>query len=73
MLIAVSTIFYLVRRQKRRRSGATVNAAAYDKAQLDSTEVKPKEISGNGIEEIGDSAPPRFEMDAGYVGEELGH
>jgi hypothetical protein len=61
-----------MRRHSRNKSGPV--GVSYDKAQLDGTEVEPKEMAGNEIGELGDSAPmvELSELDAEYMGEELG-
>jgi hypothetical protein len=73
VVVGLSAIFFLIRRHRRNKSGEA--RVSHDKAQLDDTEVKPKEMAGNEITELGGSAPrvEPSELDAGYIGEELGY
>jgi hypothetical protein len=48
VLVVVLAVLFLIRRHRRNKSGGA--GVSYDKAQLDGTEVKPKEIAGNEIE-----------------------
>ncbi|KAH7409383.1 hypothetical protein BKA64DRAFT_664814 [Cadophora sp. MPI-SDFR-AT-0126] len=62
-------VLYLLRRRRHRR--ASDRTETHEKAQLDSTEVKPKEAGGNEIKEIEGRNVLPVEMDAGYAGAEM--
>ncbi|PVH88894.1 hypothetical protein DL98DRAFT_565739 [Cadophora sp. DSE1049] len=63
-------ILYLLRRRRQRKVPDTTET--HEKAQLDGTEVKPKEAGGNEIKEIEGRNLQPVEMDAGYAGAEMG-
>ncbi|KAH7336236.1 hypothetical protein BKA65DRAFT_30152 [Rhexocercosporidium sp. MPI-PUGE-AT-0058] len=67
--ILALTALYLLKRQRRRK--ILSEEGTHEKAQLDGTEVKPKEAGGNEIKEIYGRNVQPVEMDAGYAGVEM--
>lgn len=68
-LLGLALLYFLKRRRQKKTPETT---ETHEKAQLDGTEVKPKEAGGNEIKEIEGRNVQLVEMDAGYVGAELG-